>query len=582
MENGQKKISELFDGRKIFNIPKYQRAYAWEEKHLADFIDDFENQDINKDYFFGTILFQEKENEGAYNLIDIVDGQQRITTLIIFMKMLIDRLEGEEDDIEILKETYIKHRNEYKLRILPQDNDFFQSYILDGNPFSKDSINTPSQRKLWDARKFLGEALTDSSQNTLWELKDKVERTKVLTYSVLDSAEATLIFETTNDRGKSLTNLEKIKSFLMYKTYLVSEFPDSMLDSIQERFRNIYRDLEVLEGELDEDSILQYHFIAFEDWKSTKSNKDYQRYVEVIKNQINLLVKSKNKEETIDFIERFSRELKESFTVIRKLFENPPNSFQDILALQRVANFYPLLMKAYKYDKSDGKVIFEKVAKSLEIFSFRIYGMRRWRSNSASDRLYRMARDFKGEFNQLILDLKELLNNYCDDKHFINSLTASELYGKRNQREILYILWKYENNLRKNEQPVSLELSFRDFMNSEKKYKLSIEHIVPQNPKDSKVVSEVSILPKITEEFEELYLHSLGNLTLDPLSANQSKSNSDFDEKNSKYFQKAPFKIQNELEEFINPDNNKWDEYSISKRANKILEFALTNWKIIN
>lgn len=58
MENGQKTIRDLFDGSKIFNIPQYQRAYAWEEQQLNDFVDDIKNQKIDKDYFFGTILFQ--------------------------------------------------------------------------------------------------------------------------------------------------------------------------------------------------------------------------------------------------------------------------------------------------------------------------------------------------------------------------------------------------------------------------------------------------------------------------------------------------------------------------------------------
>ncbi len=60
MENGQKTIRGLFDGSKIFNIPKFQRAYAWEKEHLGDFVDDIENQKLDKDYFFATILFQEK------------------------------------------------------------------------------------------------------------------------------------------------------------------------------------------------------------------------------------------------------------------------------------------------------------------------------------------------------------------------------------------------------------------------------------------------------------------------------------------------------------------------------------------
>ena len=87
MEKKKKKLKELFDGRKIFNIPDYQRAYAWEtNRQLPDFIEDIDNQALGRDYFLGTILFQEKsEKHAGFDLIDIVDGQQRITTTIIFM-----------------------------------------------------------------------------------------------------------------------------------------------------------------------------------------------------------------------------------------------------------------------------------------------------------------------------------------------------------------------------------------------------------------------------------------------------------------------------------------------------------------
>lgn len=96
MENGQKKLKDLFDGRKVFNIPDYQRAYAWDKtRQLPDFLEDIENQSLGRDYFLGTILFQEREEKmQGYDVIDVVDGQQRITTIIIFMKALLGELEN--------------------------------------------------------------------------------------------------------------------------------------------------------------------------------------------------------------------------------------------------------------------------------------------------------------------------------------------------------------------------------------------------------------------------------------------------------------------------------------------------------
>ena len=83
----------------------------------------------------------------------------------------------------------------------------------------------------------------------------------------------------------------------------------------------------------------------------------------------------------------------------------------------------------------------------------------------------------------------------------------------------------------------------------------------------------------MTQEFEEKYLHSIGNLTIDPLSANISKSNQSFEYKNQNYFRKAPLKTQNELDEFLNPETGKWDVVSIQERGEKILDFALKHLK---
>lgn len=135
-----------------------------------------------------------------------------------------------------MKETYIRQYDEDKLRVLPDDNEFFHTYILKNNRLPKGRIQTPSQRRLNEAKKMLLERIEKIAPDILSELKNKVERMKVLIYSVKDSAEATQIFETTNDRGKTLTDLEKTKSFLMYNMYLVTENRAPNLEFLQDRF----------------------------------------------------------------------------------------------------------------------------------------------------------------------------------------------------------------------------------------------------------------------------------------------------------------------------------------------------------
>lgn len=580
MENGQKTLNDLFDGKKIFKVPEYQRAYAWGEKQLSDFIDDFKNQKLNKDYFFGTILFQETGKRGAYDIIEIVDGQQRITTLIIFLNSLLSKYTNcDEDTKELYLETYIKYKSAYKLEVLSDDNEFFTTYILGNNDMPADIISTPSQKKLLYAKQYFDSKLkSEFTQPQLKELLQKVENTKVLTYSVQDKSEATLIFETTNDRGKQLTNLEKTKSFMMYKTYISSDEPEALLSNIQSRFSEIYKAYSDIDMFIDENSILQYNFIAYEEWKATQQKKEYQIYMEMMKNKVNDLIKADKKDKTLKYIDGYTKNLRETFSVMENILTCDLDEIMDIQVLGNMANFYPLLIKAYRFDGSDKKSKFRKVCRLIEIFSFRVYSILGGMANKGQSRLYTLAKEFDGDYDELYSDLKKAIKDFSSDKDFIDYLGDSDFFTYYSSTIKNYFFWKYENYLRDAEQPVAAPIPYSIFRTQNKRYKFSIEHILPQNPKEDelKIITDKLKHDKINESFIETYLHSIGNLTIDPISANASKGNADIKVKNLVYFKKAPFKTQNELEQFL--DNGKWTHKSIETRKDKLINFAKKIW----
>lgn len=580
MENGQKTIKDLFDGKKIFKIPEYQRAYAWEEKQLQDFIDDLKNQRINKNYFFGTILFQEGGNNNNFEIIEIVDGQQRITTLILFLNELIKNINDNSKEIYI--DTYIKSFGIYKLEVLGQDNEFFRTYIIEDNVVQEGYITTPSQKKLLFAKKYFQEQIKILT-NDLSDLMSKISNTNVLTYSVKDKSEATLIFETTNDRGKQLTNLEKTKSFLMYKTYICSENPETELANIQARFTNIYKDYSQIEDEIEENSILQYHFIAFEKWVTGKV-KEYQKYIEKLKVNVNSLISEDNinDEKALDYINKYSRELRETFSIVKELLLSEMPELQDVRILPNTANFYPLIIKAYKLDNSSDKNEFRRILRLIEIYSFRVYAIGSSMPYTGQSRFYSLARDFHGDFEELIDSIKNIIKEYSNEKRFIEDLGYEDFCNYYSSGIKNYFYWKYENYLRAKEQPVSQELGYKDYLNKDKKTKFSIEHIIPQNPDEKyrKVITEELMYDKVDEVFEETYLNCIGNLTIDPLSANASKQNIEFTSKNNKYFKRAPYKCQNELGDFLEGD--KFTANSIEKRQEKLIKFASDYWNCDN
>lgn len=580
MENGQKTLNDLFDGKKIFRIPEYQRAYAWGEKQLSDFLDDFKNQKLNKDYFFGTILFQEIGKRGPYDIIEIVDGQQRITTLIIFINVLLSLYnECENETKEIYLETYIKYKQAYKLEVLLDDNEFFTTYILENNSIPANIISTPAQKKLYAAKKYFTERLSiEFNQNQLKELLEKIEKTKVLTYSVQDKAEATLIFETTNDRGKQLTNLEKTKSFLMYKTYISSDEPELLLSNIQTRFSEIYKIYSNIDNLIDENSILQYNFIAYEEWKITQQSKEYQIYMDMMKTKVNHLISNDDKDVTLSYIDNYTKNLRETFSIMECILKSDFEEIKDIQILGNIANFYPLLIKAFKFDLTEDKSNFRKVCRLIEIYSFRVYNILRGMSNKGQSRFYKLAKDFNGDYSKLFFDLKSSIKDFSSDKDFIDYISDTDFFTYYSSNIKNYFFWKYENYLRDIEQPVAAPIPYSVFKSQDKRYKFSIEHILPQKPTEDtlKVITEQLAYDNIDENFIDTYLHSIGNLTIDPISANASKGNSDINVKNNKYFKKAPFKTQNELEQFL--DNGKWTHNSINARKEKLITFAKKMW----
>lgn len=586
MDNGKLRIDNIFNGKTFFSIPDYQRSYAWEEKQLRDFFEDYMNNYNSQEYYYGTILLQMTKKDKK-EFCDIVDGQQRFTTLIIFMKCLISRLSSMEyDETTMLYKHFIKNGDLCILKLQADDNDFFSTVILDDKKASE--TKTPAQKRLLYAKAFFEDKIKCCSDEQIEELLDRVCSTNVLIYLIQDSIEAAMIFETTNDRGKSLTNLEKTKSFLMYKASLCLDEPEQILGKIQSRFSEVYRDFESmisLNIGVDENSVLQYNYIAYEKWKTDSSIKEYTRYMEYFKNTVEELARNSNAAEEdkpllSDYIENYTYNVQQSFSAYKSMYEGRYPEFMDIIALDRTASFMPLLIKCYRYDETNDKSKFRIICRLCEIFSFRVYVIFDKMANKLQSKWYSLARDFDGNFKNASDEIIAMIKDVESDDAFIQALAAPDFCTKYSSPEKNYFYWKYENYLRRTEQPVATPMTHEDLRQKEnKKLVMTIEHIVAQSNsgEKSKVITDaLKIDVGSVEVFDEQYLNSIGNLTLDPQSANSSKGKKDVDEKNSKYFAKAPYKCQNELEGFMIDDV--WTLESIKKRKAKLLTFAKELW----
>ncbi len=591
MENSIYKIETLFNNA-IFHIPQFQRAYSWEEEHLEAFLEDLRQQarasqqSPDKKYFLGTLLLHhrpELPSEGGEHLY-IVDGQQRLTTSVLFIASAMELAEKKklflsDKTIGVIKRAFIYDdiAQCQKFHTIEEDEPLFQSKIIRTSAANIKAIHsTPSSKNLNFARKYFQEnVLKEEWPSLLTALREA----RVMVYVVNNSADATQIFELQNDRGKQLTALEAVKSFLMHAVYLNSKTPEDKLGVIQTNFSRIFRTIEEIDSiknSPDEDSILSYYCVAFTPWKSD----EWRNPKKLAKSTIADLSLKEDKADIVAWIEEFVGGLVDSFDNIKQILIKRDSllSFSELFVLGRMAPFWPLIMKTWKFDQTDK---FNASCKIMEIFAFRGYAISNMRSDSGQPTLYTKARDFSGNFDTLIQELKEMCKWYNIEKRFLDGLDNPNIY-KTDKRDACYLLWKYENYLRRRQGQKQPLLSWRDYFEPrDDASRFSIEHILAQDdPAALKDTEWVQGEP--TAPFSEIALHRLGNLVLDSVSPNAAKGKDDFPNKFLYIIDKSIYLSQKELKNFATEkdDNGNpvWGVSQIKERHQILVEFAKKEW----
>ena len=442
----------------------------------------------------------------------------------------------------------------------------------------------------------------------------KIDNARVVIYPVEKRDEAVLIFETVNDRGKPLSDLEKVKSFLMYTIYLSSEDAyklkenievlhrnrrklnkalelinktEKSLKEVEEIFGRIFRCLESLEKnkiKLDEDNILRYHYVLWD--KEIKGDYDESfNYLVNIKNYFRNLVIG-NRNDVIVKVLEYSKSLEKVFFALKELFVDLSESddkrglyeiLSKITALSWLGNFYPLLISAWLrfYSKKDQLML---IFDCLEKYIFRVYLIGNKRSNAGVNTIYRIAYQLhikEKNLNDIVNEIIDLAYNYIDDEDFELFIKNKNFYSNYPSKEIRYILFHYETYLRKlRKEP--LDLSLQNILSD----KFSVEHILAQELERKDRPKELR-----KEKVWEEKLDTLGNLTLASASWNSSMGNKKFvikkegDKKiktkvDYPCYKDSIFKCQQELA--------KLRDFSLTQmmeREQKLYSFIDDNWR---
>ncbi|WP_248764601.1 DUF262 domain-containing protein [Pseudomonas protegens] len=239
----------IFDGRSIFEVPRYQRGYAWGDEALDDFLDDLSacyeirNDGKEREHFFGGILSIRRQMQGVANesKFELVDGQQRVTTLTLLAAVLFENYQliysasavGNDDFRERidlrkskLKSCFIEYSQEVnkeikKVNVLTMsknDEPFFRSMLSNGGAIAVRDSHKKLQRAYAKLKEYVGKIVgvagtPEAKLDSLERLQNVLLSDFSVLHMVVDNkSDAYRLFQVINDRGVSLTDGDLLRA----------------------------------------------------------------------------------------------------------------------------------------------------------------------------------------------------------------------------------------------------------------------------------------------------------------------------------------------------------------------------------
>ncbi|MCQ2756656.1 DUF262 domain-containing HNH endonuclease family protein [Helicobacter pylori] len=561
----------------VFEIPSYQRGYAWQIRQLKDFWNDLEHVSKlgDKFHYMHSLTLRELENEFESSAFEIIDGQQRLATSLILLGLLAKITQHKDPKYSLINLEPILSYKYYGLneafRAITEEEDlekfktsFYAKNLISAYEFFKEktsNITNPTLNKLLDA-------LTKKMLFSVVELND-------------DRIDPFSSFETINNRGKDLSTLELFKNrlhFVAHKICDEKEELENLQKKINDTYAIIYYDLRQFK-DTHLDSFLK-HFVAYYYGENSKFKErllntafdahkkyhsSYDEYEKI--NDLLLYLSYSSKVwyflHTLDDEElriEITPKMHDLLDKMRRLNALSDNAFLPLLLSLLTIQLAVRSGSERHYTTQE----LEGLLEYLERFGFLVYGVAG--KDTAKKEWIRLA--FKAiqacrfwEDKITIEDLQTLEKNFFKGKHSglkllennINFNNAKKWYEWKNA--LNYLLYEYE--LHHNPETT---LNFDSSLES-------IEHILPQKPDQGYSAKEKSWAknPHI--------VHALGNLLLIPKNANSSLSNKPFEEKRKAY-------LKGSYSEKEVAKNASFGVVQIKERSEKLLDFLIARYRI--
>jgi len=613
-------ISEIFD-RRILRIPDFQRGFSWGERQLDDFWDDLEKVSQSKIHYTGLLtiekvkvlanniakwndtLFLLNADEGTkYSPYYIVDGQQRITTAIILISAITERLENNSTivgaDKKSIIDKYIKVENSNgRTFIFGYEKDDPSYEFLKANIYKQNAANALNEpetlytKNLDFAKKYFDDKVKNYNPHQLETLFSKLTHNfKFNLYEVDEDLDVYVMFETMNNRGKPLSKLELLKNRLIYLSTILENSEEEinlLRNQINDSWKTIYSYLgKNKEKPLDDDDFLKNHTYMYfgymdktadlfseyllDEYFTTKNILDRIVRLSTIENYVISIQKSVQKWFEINF----------PFHAASTL-DNNLREWVDKINRLKYAPFEPNIMAALLSNPHVDVML--KLLKSMDRYIFLVFKIYQSRTHMGKNLFYAKA---KGVYETGdIWELKRLIEARTDSdtKEYDTNLFQnylSEIFQNVKDKKgyyawngIHYFLYEYELFLQGNEEQ---KITYDSFVKRN-----SVEHIYPQNG-----IEECWELAfdRYSNDQKTKLKNTLGNLLLLSVPKNSSLQNRCFDHKKR---HQSPSNAS-EYKGYFNGSHseiavnayNDWTSKEIIERGIKMLNFLERRWEV--
>jgi len=599
----QQSVKVLFEQNHTFDVPKYQRGYAWEDEAIEDFVEDMTRclnarfAGAQRHHFFGGIVTVRRDISGSgRSNYEVIDGQQRLASFVMLIAVVVSSMQKILKDltskgtlktdeqkaktflsstVETLNALYLIYNDnvelEYvevpKLTLSKADNEFFQK-ILAGE---QTAPLRASHERILAAWAHL-EAFIENKVLQSGSASEKAKRLRVLVNAVLAEdctvifmhtetrKEAHQIFQVLNDRGVHLTDGDLLRATTMECLETTSLL--AMQNALADRWDSV---LAYPPG--DTDSYLRWYFASMEGKRPKSSNLADQFLEFRFKCKDETTVNKQGAQAILQEVKQIDAE----FALLRTLGEGdwPYSDHSSVTSWDRErlrmlvthlkhTNAMPLLLSLRRLDASK----FAEAISALERFVFRYKTIGNAHVSPMTELYLRNAKKIRDSNNYSIktlrTELAELIEKLVPDSVFEANLREVRYSPRGGNGYIRYLLITLEDYLKWYEKGAQGMPKCKDKTRVFDFSNTTLEHIYPESPETKDQDAE---LEKVKQ--------TIGNLTIFGPEDNDKLANKPFPGKREALL-KSSLQLNREV-----GANKKWRREHVEKRSDRLVAMAL-------